>query len=101
MSRGPEYKTKYADILHQARYNIASARYQQAQRQKGTDRTETLQRAKTAIISTYALYPDLGGAKWRQKYDRLLKQIQKGLGQPTDGLPSPSTAVGQTGSSPT
>ncbi len=88
MYRGPEYKEKYRDVFHEARYNIALSRYQQAMRLAGEDQKQHLQRAKTAIASTYTLYPDMGGDTWMRQYDSLLRRIQKSLNEPDDGLQS-------------
>jgi tetratricopeptide (TPR) repeat protein len=86
MYRGPEYKEKYRDVFHEARYNIALSRYQQAMRLSGEDQKQNLRRAKTAIASTYALYPDMGGDTWMPRYDSLLRRIQKSLNEQDDGL---------------
>ena len=86
MYRGPEYKQKYNDAFHEARLNIASARFQQAKLQSGSKRKASLQRAKTAIVVTHTLYPEMGGEAWRPQYDQLLRQIQKTLGEKTGGL---------------
>lgn len=86
MYRGPAQKKKYNDVFHQARLSIAAARYQQAMLETGNRRKEALRRAKLAITATYTLYPDMGGPTWRSKYDRLLKRIQKALGEKAGGL---------------
>ena len=94
MHRGPEYKQKYGDVFHRARLSMATALYQKAMLPKATNRTETLQRAKAAITSTHALYPDMGGETWKPQYDRLLRQIQKELGEATGGLQRAGATAG-------
>ena len=91
MYRGPEYKEKYKDTFHEARYSMARARYEQAMRRAGNAQEQYLKRAQIVISSTFGLYPDLGGPAWRSKYDALLKRIQKSLGQETNGLESLTT----------
>jgi tetratricopeptide (TPR) repeat protein len=86
MYRGPQYKEKYRDVFHEARLSIAEARFQQAQQQEGEQRAQSLQRAKTAIVATRTLYPELGGETWRPRYDRLLRQIQQALGEEALGF---------------
>jgi hypothetical protein len=96
--RGSEYKEKYNDVFHEARCSMASAWYQQAMLRTGAERDKLLQRAKATITSTHTLYPDMGGTKWRPQYDRLLKRIEKELGQPARGLPSRPAAEKKDGS---
>ncbi|MEX0978214.1 MAG: hypothetical protein WDZ48_05155, partial [Pirellulales bacterium] len=78
---------KFAETFHQARLNIAEARYRYALAQKDQDRrTKILQAAVQDLWSTYKLFPDLGGPDTSARYDRVLKTIQKALGQPDIGL---------------
>ena len=86
MHQGPEAKAQYSDTFHEASFRIAESRYRQAVRQSETARKKSLRRAKQAITMTYRLYPDLGGPTWRRKYDKLLRRIQKTLGEPDDGI---------------
>ena len=46
------------------------------------------EKAVTDITKVAALYPDLGGKEQREKYNALLKEIQKAVGQPAVGLPA-------------
>ncbi len=68
---------KYRDILYEARYNIALCRMRIAQTQTGQERADTLKLAENDIVVTHKLYPTLGGAKWFEKFDALLKAIRK------------------------
>ena len=77
MFRSPDQKERYRDTFHEARYNIARCRYDQALVSQGDERKKSLQRARKAITTTSALYPDLGGDLWKTKYERLLKDIER------------------------
>ncbi len=78
---------RHADVFHEARYNLAVCRMELGQSQSGTERKETLQRAKEDILIIQRLYPDLGGDAWRGKYNELYKRIQKLVGESPTGLP--------------
>jgi hypothetical protein len=78
----PEYK----DIFHEARFNLALARYSYAMAKSGADRTTQLGFAKRDIAVMYGFYPDLGGDKWKPQYEALLKNIQIALKEPAIGL---------------
>ncbi|NBP80343.1 hypothetical protein EBU58_06425, partial [bacterium] len=43
-------------------------------------------KAERDITVTYRLYPELGGERMKAEFDALLKQIQKELEKPADGL---------------
>ena len=77
---------KFVLIFHEARYNLAFARFEYAQSLKGEDRKKYLDYAERDVTSVYKLYPEMGNAEWKEKYDSLLKQIQKELGKKTNGL---------------
>lgn len=78
----PEYK----DIFHEARYNLALARYAYAMKKKDAEQKTQLSYAKRDIAVMYGFYPDLGGDKWKPQYEALLKNIQIGLGERPLGL---------------
>jgi tetratricopeptide (TPR) repeat protein len=81
--RYPEFR----DTFHEARFNLALSRMRYAlQRDKKDDVTKYLKMAKSDIEMTHRLYPELGGDEWRRKYDNLLKEIQRALGEPPLGL---------------
>jgi hypothetical protein len=73
--------TKYQDIFHQARYNLALCRFKLAQKQTGPKRQELLNQAILDIQRTYLLYPEMGGKEWYTRYDKLARTIQQMLGQ--------------------
>jgi hypothetical protein len=95
MTAGSE---QFRDQFYEARYNLALCRYQYALAQTdATKRKDQLQSAKRDISLTAALYPDLGGDKWKAQFDTLLKRVQQGLGEPPAGLAAlraPATAGG-------
>src|SRR5207249_1376038 len=78
---------QYRDQFYDARYNLALCRYQYALAlSDAKEKTKQLKLAKSDIALTAGLYPDLGGDEKKKQYDNLLKNIQKSLGEPTDGL---------------
>jgi tetratricopeptide (TPR) repeat protein len=77
----------FRDTFHESRYNLAWARYQYASAQKSKeDREKYWTMAKNDIVVTKKLYSDMGGEKWIPQYDRLLKNIQRSLGEKQLGL---------------
>jgi Tetratricopeptide repeat len=78
---------QFKEQFYDARYNLALCRYQYALAQvDAKKKTDLLKLAKSDIALTAGLYPELGGEEKRKQYDNLLKNIQKSLGEPTDGL---------------
>ena len=55
-------------------------------RQAQDKRRDLLLMAKTDISLIGKLYPDMGGKQWQEKYDALLKDVQKTLGEEPTGL---------------
>ncbi len=53
---------------------------------KERDRDKRLETAETAIAITRKLYPDLGGDASANRYERLLKEVQKERGKAADGF---------------
>lgn len=78
---------KLSTVFHQARLNMAEARYNFAMAEKDTAKqAKILEAAKQDLWYTYKLHPELGGPETAARYDRLLKQIQKSLGGDETGL---------------
>jgi tetratricopeptide (TPR) repeat protein len=78
---------EYREVYHQARFNAAQCHYKYALRLRTpADRQKYLKSAKDYIVFTQRLYPQMGGAQWRAKYDTLLKSIQRGLSESPVGL---------------
>lgn len=86
MYRGPEYKAKYQDTFYEARLQMAQCQYEQSIRASGTKKKKYLANAKRVLQSTASLYPELGGPKWQQAYEKLMKSVQASLGEPTTGF---------------
>ena len=72
---------KYKELFFEARLNVAEARYLVAMQAQGSDRKDQLNKAKQNIRSMVQFYPDLGGDALREKYDALLKNIQRAAGE--------------------
>jgi len=82
-ANNPQFK----DQFYHARYNLALCRYNYGLAQAdAAKKKEQLQRAKSDIALTAGLYPELGGEEKKKQFDNLLKNIQKALGEKTDGL---------------
>lgn len=78
---------KFEEQFHQARLNMAQSRLKYALVQTDADkRTKILNAAKQDLWFTYKLHPTLGGEATLARYDGLLKQIQKNLGEKEAGL---------------
>ncbi|MBW3600352.1 MAG: hypothetical protein KY475_24190, partial [Planctomycetes bacterium] len=79
---------QYLDFFFEARYNAAQALFDYGRTQKKQD---DIVMAKKYLLITHKLYPSLGAPEspeWRQKYDELLADVQKALGEkPPYGLP--------------
>lgn len=69
----------------EARHNLARCRLAWAEK-SDTSREKLLEMAFNDVALTYKLYPQLGGAAMRQRFDGVLKDIQKAQGQPPEGL---------------
>jgi tetratricopeptide (TPR) repeat protein len=78
---------QFQDVFHEARYNLAVCRSKSAQAEKtDKERKAAMEKAELDIIRVYQLYPDMGGEKWYDQYDELLKNIQKDLRKQPTGL---------------
>ena len=78
---------KFEPTFHEARLNIVESRYRYALVEKDPQRRQKLlQAAVEDVRTTYKVRPELGGAETMAKYDRVLKRVQKALGQPETGL---------------
>jgi tetratricopeptide (TPR) repeat protein len=74
-------------MFHEARYNLAHCRYQHAMSLSGADKTEKLKLARGDIGITYRLRPSMGEKyQWKEKYEKLLQDVQKELGEEPAGL---------------
>jgi hypothetical protein len=73
-------------VYHEARLNAARCRMLQAEVRTGEEKHKLLKLAVYEIYLTQRLVPDLGGPEMRDKYDQLLKTIQKLAGEKPVGL---------------
>jgi tetratricopeptide (TPR) repeat protein len=84
---------KFNDTFHLARIKLSECRYLYGMMIKDQDkktekdkRYRTIDAAKQDMWMTYKLYPTLGGESRAEEYNRLLKQIQRALGEKPIGL---------------
>ncbi|WP_345327036.1 hypothetical protein [Novipirellula rosea] len=75
---------QFKEIFFDARYHIALSRFLWGRRAKDTS---IMKRAITDITQVAGIYPELGSPAQRAKFDALLRQIQKEVGDPVKGLP--------------
>ncbi|WP_345689041.1 hypothetical protein [Novipirellula caenicola] len=75
---------QFKEIFFDARYHIALSRFLWGRRAKDTS---IMKRAITDITQVEGIYPELGGPAQRAKFDALLRQVQKEVGDPVKGLP--------------
>ena len=78
LARRVQSEARFRDVFHEARYNLALCRLRQAQ--MATDRPQRARLAEAAendILFTRRLFPDMGGAVWYDRYNELLKRIQR------------------------
>lgn len=68
-----------------ARLNLARSRLAWAEKSESS-RDKLLEMAFNDVAITYKLYPQLGGAATRARFDALLREIQTARGEPADGL---------------
>jgi Tfp pilus assembly protein PilF len=80
-------RPEFEEIFHKARLNLAEARYKYSQSEKDeAKRKRVLEAAKQDLWVTYKMRRELGGEATAARYDALLKQIQKALGNKETGL---------------
>ncbi len=80
---------KHSHVFHEARYNLALCQMEAALMLRGQKKKNGLAAAEKSITRIHLLYPKMGGAQWRGKYDTLLRKIQKLQGKPATGLGKP------------
>jgi hypothetical protein len=88
LARRVQSEARFADVFHEARYNLALCRLRQAQlASERPQRVRLADEAEDDILVTRKLFPDMGGAIWYDKYNELLKRIQRLAGRPAVGFP--------------
>jgi hypothetical protein len=76
--------SRFTSQFYEARYNIAFCRFKYGMaQQKPEDRQKFVAIARRDVEMTAKLFPDLGGPEWSTKFDKLLKNIQRQLGDKT------------------
>jgi hypothetical protein len=79
--------SKFRDNFHRARYNLTLCRHRFALTQATPEaKQQILNAAKGGLRNTWIFDSTLGGETSKAKYDALLREIQKSLGQPELGL---------------
>jgi tetratricopeptide (TPR) repeat protein len=81
-------KPDLRSLFFEARYAVAECRYQHALQLPEKERANWLAQAEQDVLLTARLYPDLGSNEQKQKFEQLLKQIQRSLGKQFTGLPT-------------
>jgi tetratricopeptide (TPR) repeat protein len=76
----------YQDAFFEARLEAARCRFLVGMESSGAERLKNFATAKQSIRSMLQLYPELGGSRWRGKFESLLRQIQKAAGDTPAGL---------------
>jgi len=80
---------QYRNVFHEARYNLALCRFNLARIPLlKSDQQENLTKARDNIVQTQQLFgsgPEW--EEWKPRYDALIKEIQKALGEKPLGLP--------------
>ena len=83
-----EARKGFDATFFEARYNLALCRFRQAQvAGDRAIRRKLLSSANGDILSLQQLHPDMGGSVWYDKYNELLRRIQRLGDDPPVGLP--------------
>ena len=93
LSGSGEKESRAREIFFNARLQVAECLLARGQLPgKEKDRGKRLETAKTAILMTRKLYPDLGGEGLTKRFEQVLKEVQQELGEPPSGFPEPDAA---------
>lgn len=85
-ARAARSDEKYKDLFFECWLNIAKSRFLAAEKASGEKRLKNLASARKTFRSIYSQYPELGGPRRSQDFDRLLKEIQQLEGKEPIGL---------------
>ena len=77
---------EYEKVFFEARYSLAECRFKHAMAEQGDRKTKLLEQAFKDILVLFKLYPELGGKEWQEKFDKLLRDVQKQRGEKATGL---------------
>ena len=89
LARRVQSEARFRDVFHEARYNLALCRFHQSQ--MATERGNGLvwrKPPRTTFLATQRSFPDMGGGVWYDRYNELLKRIQRLADRPAVGLPT-------------
>ena len=84
IARKVQFNESLQDVFNEARYNLALCRMKYGLGKSDPERTDMLRQAEQDILVVQRLRPDVGGKKWYDKYDGLLRKIQQSLGVKAD-----------------
>ncbi len=84
IARKVQYVTKFNDVFHEARFNLALCQLKYAESKTGKERADYLRQAEGDILVIQTLDPKMGGEKWYGQYDALLRNIQGLRGRKAD-----------------
>jgi hypothetical protein len=85
-------KPNFHNQFYEARYNAGVCQYRYALAQKDDNKEKFLKMAKTTLVTTVDLYPNLQGdgsgnqRDFTQDYDALMRLLQRQLREPETGL---------------
>ncbi|KAA5543251.1 hypothetical protein FYK55_13320 [Roseiconus nitratireducens] len=86
-NRNPAFKEKFFE----SRYHVALCLFLMG---RAADRDSDIRKAIKDIKQIATLYPEMGGPAQRGKYNALLKEAQRAVGDKPTGLETPSAASG-------
>jgi len=86
ISRLTQGKDAFKNEYYESRLGMAEARLGFAMLKTGEDKKKYLGYAKLEILNTKKIYPELGGPEFQARFDAMLRQIQKALGERVTGL---------------
>jgi hypothetical protein len=73
--------SQHRETFYKARYNLALCRYRFALKQQDAERRKYLALAENDIRLTAELYPELGGAAWKPRFESLLNTVRQAASQ--------------------
>ena len=85
MQRGPEQRKQYEKYFFQAQYNLILCRLEQGLKSTGPNKTKYIKSAARILKFTSATYPELGGAEWNAKFQKLQSRIDQATGVAAQG----------------
>ena len=89
---------KFRETFYMAQYHTALCQLRLAEAERDRAKSQRLAHsAKTTISQTVRLFPDLNKSRWRGEFDRLLRDVQKYLGESAVGLRAITSGKKKTG----